>query len=388
MLAETQSCGVELFGHDEAIDYADARHILGETFDGRTEAICCDIIASSPDSSCFASERHLAKQLSLRKATVHAAKLVLISADALCLSLRENGNRRNPRHRLTLPPQPKKRKPRAYDALVLGSHLSRVPVNQAYSASLGLCAISLWADADRMSLVEFYLKSNLDLCALWPGKKKPIWSKKFAARLTLNQKLDTFYHDSSLGIGVWLDPRFEVFDLDSDRMPLPDDTLVSVRGDHAHVWFEASGEVYNTARKVAYDIDTRAAGGLLVLPPTLHKDGDDHYQWHSLRIPKPVPPEYLALWRNRRIEGARQGVRLYELPAQIEYGSRNSMLWAYGRSLRAGGADRQFIAARIRQVNQDLCRPPFSPNEIERQIKHICEWRDRPDFAGKAANAA
>ena len=353
----------------------------------RLFSLVCDIIANSPYRSCFASERTLALSLRTRKATVHAAKLELIAAGALCISLRENGNRRNPRHRLTIPPQPQKRKPRAYDALVLGSHLSRVPVNQAYASSLGLCALTLWADADRMSLVEFYLKSNLDLCALWPGKKKPIWSKKFAARLTLDQKLDTFYHDQSLGVGVWLDPRFEVFDLDSDRMPLPEDTLVSVRGDHSHVWFEASGEIYNTARKVAADVDTRAAGGLLVLPPTPHADGD-YYQWRSLCIPKPVPPEYLALWHNRKIEGARTGVRLYELPQQIEYGSRNNTLWTYGRSLRAAGADREFIAARIRQVNQELCKPPFSPREIERQINHIWTWRDKPDFQKRAANVA
>jgi hypothetical protein len=256
--------------------------------------------------------------------------------------------------------------------------LSRVPVNQAYKASLGLCALSLWIDADRMSLVEFYLKSGLDLCALWPGKKKPIWTKKFATRLTIDQKIDTFYHDPALGVGVWLDSRFEVFDHDSDRLPLPEDTLVSVRGNHAHVWFEASGEIYNTSGKVAPDLDTRAAGGLLVLPPTLHEDGQDYYQWQTLRIPKPVPPQYLALWRNRQIQGARAGVRLYELPARIEYGTRDNTIWSYGRSLKAAGADHEFIKYRIRQINAERCAPPLSPDELERKIRHILTWRDDP----------
>lgn len=228
-----------------------------------------------------------------------------------------------------------------------------------------------------MSLVEFYLKSSLNVCALWPGKKKPIWSKKFARRLTLDQKLDTFYHDPGLGVGVWLDPRFEVFDHDSDRMTLPEDTLVSVRGDHAHVWFEASGEIYNTARKVASDLDTRAAGGLLVLPPTPHADGD-FYEWRTLCVPKPVPAEYLEMWRNRKVEGARSGVKLYELPDRIEYGTRDNTLWSYGRSLRAAGADHEFIARRIRQVNLERCTPPLSPHQIEQKIRHILTWRDDP----------
>src|SRR6185295_15274824 len=85
----------------------------------RLFSLVCDIIAISPDKSCFASERALALSLKKRKATIHAAKLELVAAGALCLSLRENGNRRNPRHRLTLPPQQRKKKPQQYDALVL-----------------------------------------------------------------------------------------------------------------------------------------------------------------------------------------------------------------------------------------------------------------------------
>ena len=342
-------------------------------------SLVCDIIADSPDRSCFRSERALALSLKKRKATIHAAKYELIEVGALCLSLRENGNRRNARHRLTLPPKQKKKKSSTYDALVLGSGFSRVPVNEAYSASLGLCALSLWADADRMSLVEFYLKSSLNICALWHRKKKPIWSKKFAARLTLDQKLDTFFHDPDLGIGVWIDPRFEVFDHDSDRLTPPEDTLVAVRGNHTHVWFGASGEIYNTSRKVASDIDTRAAGGLLVLPPTLHEDGEDFYRWQTLRVPKPVPPEYLALWHNRKMEGAaRSGIRLYELPERIEYGTRDNTLWSYGRSLRAAGADPEFIKLKIRQVNIERCKPPLSANQIEQKIRHILTWQDDP----------
>jgi putative DNA primase/helicase len=239
-----------------------------------------------------------------------------------------------------------------------------------------------------MDLVEFYLKSSLDLCALWPGTKKPIWTKKFAARLTFDQKLDSFYHDPALGVAVWLDPRFEVFDHDSGRLPLPGDTLVATRGDHAHVWFEASGEIYNTARRIADDLDTRSAGGLLVLPPTRHKDGG-FYEWHSLRIPKPVPPEYMALWLNRKIEGARAGVRLYELPERIEYGTRDNTLWSYGRGLKAAGADSEFITRRLRQVNLERCAPPLSPDEIERKIRHVLTWRDDPEkFQAKAKGVA
>ncbi len=39
VLVQTQPCGVELLRHNGSINHADARDVLGETFDGRAEAI-------------------------------------------------------------------------------------------------------------------------------------------------------------------------------------------------------------------------------------------------------------------------------------------------------------------------------------------------------------
>jgi hypothetical protein len=47
--------------------------------------------------------------------------------------------------------------------------------------------------------------------------------------------------------------------------------------------------------------------------------------------------------------------------------------------LKAAGADREFIAARLRQVNYERCTPPLSPDEIERKIRHVLTWRDDPE---------
>src|SRR5689334_10108314 len=63
------------------------------------------VIEGSPDKSCYMSERNIALALHRRASLIHKAKLELISGGALNLTLRENGNRRNPRHRLSLPPK-------------------------------------------------------------------------------------------------------------------------------------------------------------------------------------------------------------------------------------------------------------------------------------------
>lgn len=339
-----------------------------------------DIIATSPDRSCYASERFLSLSLKIRKQTVNAAKHELLEAGALCLSLRENGRRKNPRHRLSLPPKEARRSRSAHVRGDPDDPCLRDAIRPWYG-------LAVWADAPRMDLIDFYLKSGLNVTALHNAQKKPLFTKPFWARLTYDQKIDTFYHDPSLGVGLWLDHRYEVFDLDSDRITPPDDTLVSVRSDHAHVFFEASGEIYNTVRKVAPDIDTRGPGGLVVLPPSQHKSGAP-YQWLNLTPPKPLPLDYLALWRNRKIDGPASGFHLRELPDRIEYGERNSVLWSFGRSLRAAGANHEYIRTRIRQINAERCKPPFSTHEIERQIKHILSWRDKSDFRTKAAQVA
>jgi hypothetical protein len=115
----------------------------------RLFSLVCDIIRSSPDKSCFASERTLARSLKCRASLVHSAKLELIEAGALCLSLRQNGNRRNPRYRLSLPPKTKKRRSpffnsrasnqdtkQQYDAVSRTPNHSRTPESKIfYSAA-------------------------------------------------------------------------------------------------------------------------------------------------------------------------------------------------------------------------------------------------------------
>jgi hypothetical protein len=235
-------------------------------------------------------------------------------------------------------------------------------------------------NCDRLTQIECYLRSDWNVCPLAKFKKKPIFTKEFWRRLSIDQKLDTFYHDPDLGVGLWIDDRYEIFDFDGDSEPR-EDTLVSVRGadlTHSHAFFEASGEIYNTVKKVAPNIDTRASTGLAVLPPTRHESGD-LYRWYNLGAPISIPDALMLLWRQRKTTGKKTGFSLYQLPDEIQYGERNSTLWSFGRSLRAAGADREHIARRIRQANLELCKPPFPPKEIERQIAHIWSHKNDPD---------
>lgn len=332
-----------------------------------------EIIATSPDFSCFASESFLAKTLHRRKADIHAAKLELIGARRVLLSFRSNGRRRNLRHRLTLPP-PQHQPPQS-SALCFKS---RVPDQVPDCGSCGarpLVGMALWPEMPRLDQIDCYLRSGWNACPLKPFSKVPVYTRARWGKMDREGKIDVFHHNQDYGVGLWLEADTTVFDFDSAR-PVEYDTLIASRGDHHHAYFQGHEEIYNTSKEVAADIDTRACGGLIVLPPTVHKTGQ-RYEWESLRNPVPVPSELLELWHNRKSRRGGTVFRLGELPAVIPKGERDNTLWSYGRRLRASGVIYDELEMRLRTVNRDRCKPPLGEREISAKIRHI--WKHRND---------
>jgi hypothetical protein len=237
--------------------------------------------------------------------------------------------------------------------------------------------LDLWGELPRLDLIDCYLKSGWNVCPLRECEKRPVCGRARWAQLDRDAKIDRFYHNPELGVGLWLDSSLCIFDYDSDRQP--EDTLVAVRGSHSHNYFTGTDEIYNTSKQVAPDIDTRADGGLIVLPPTRHTSGDS-YQWQALTAPVAVPPSLMALWRTRQATGLPSGYSLSELPAVIPQGQRDATLWSYGRRLKASGVDFDCLDFRLRQVNRERCRPPLPEREVSRKIAHIWRHRNKPDW--------
>jgi len=330
-----------------------------------------EIIAHSPDRSCYASTRSLARNLHRRRSDVTEAKRELIDGGWLNLSLRANGGRSNPRHRLSLPTQ-KKGAVSMQDAFLK----SRGPDPACGSCGMRvLVGADLWPQMPRLDVIDCYLKSGWNVCPLRPFEKRPTVTREAWAKLSREQKIDTFYHDERLGVGLWIDADRTVFDYDSAR-PVEVTTLTARRGERHHLHFEGHPEIFNTAKDVAPDIDTRAVGGLICLPPTIHETGDP-YEWETVTAPVPVPDELLEMWRNRKSRDRATGFCLGDLPAEILYGERDNTLWSYGRRLRASGVIFDEIDMRLRKINQERCAPPFDERYMSAKIRHI--WTHRND---------
>src|SRR5690349_1987501 len=151
-----------------------------------------EIVAKSSDSSCYMAEREMAKRLHIRKSTLRAAKAELINSGQLILSLRRNGNRKNPKHRLTLPDLPRTQpaptpQPTPEDAMY------RVP------DLLPLMAFNIWPELDRLTLIDCYLRSQWNVCPLQPLSKIPQFSKRRWAKLSRSEKIDIFYAEPDYG---------------------------------------------------------------------------------------------------------------------------------------------------------------------------------------------
>lgn len=305
----------------------------------------------------------MAESIHKRKAVTNAALHSLIQSGQLIATRFSNGKRKNLRYRLTLP-QPS---PHAAQPAAPKNAISRVP---------DLMALDLWGELPRLDQIDVYMRSGWNVTPLVPFGKVPIMSREKWARHSRDEKIDLFWREPELNVGLWI-TQYSVFDYDSDRQP--ENTLVAIRGSHSHNYFIAHPEIYNTSKEVADDIDTRAPGGLIVLPPSVHESGQP-YEWANLRQPKRVPDTLLTAWRNRQTFGGKTGFRLDTLPDIIRQGERDNYLWAFGRSLKASGATKQQIAYQMHVLNRERFKPQFSERVVDRKVEHVWTAPNDPEW--------
>jgi hypothetical protein len=351
-----------------------------------------EIVAKSPDLSCFASLSFLSASLGRRKADVSAAKWELVNSGQVVLDFRSNGNRRNLRHRLSLPDlqsapvlSPKRKGSqkritlsRTFDPTLTTSPdsahtappknaMSRVPDHAHYHGNVtgsNLQGLEVWGELSRTDQIAAYLASGWNICPLVPYGKKPVYTKTQWSGFNRDEKLHIFKLEDDYNVGMWIN-RLTIFDYDSDRQP--ENTLVAVRGDHSHNYFQPHPAITSTVKQVADDIDTRCKGSLIVLPPSVHETGMP-YEWAVLLNPQPVPDKLMVMWHSRL---QRVVYSLKDLPAIIRQGERDNTIWCFGRRLKAAGATFTEIDRQLRTLNRERCSPRLSDRDITSKIAHV-----------------
>lgn len=131
----------------------------------------------------------------------------------------------------------------------------------------------------------------------------------------------------------------------------------------AHVYFKApSVALKNTAGTIRPGVDTRADGGFVVAPPSMHPNGQ-RYEWMRYTPPAELPAWLLALWPGRSGPPAASSTASGPVVPILD-GARNATLTSLGGTMRRRGMTEAAIAAALLEENATRCHPPLSEAEV------------------------
>lgn len=131
-----------------------------------------------------------------------------------------------------------------------------------------------------------------------------------------------------------------------------------------HFLFRTSGD---TRSRVACeeDVDIRADGGYIVLPPSVHPNGKQ-YQWEY------ELDEYGIAEANQSVidlmnNGVEEG-KTFTMPEVIPNGQRNGTLYKLACSMQARGNGDDAIRAAVSAENKSRCNPPLDQEELDKLV--------------------
>lgn len=112
-------------------------------------------------------------------------------------------------------------------------------------------------------------------------------------------------------------------------------------------------------------IDIRADGASIILPPSIHPNGNQYY-WENDFDDFEIAEANESVIKLTK-EGQAVGER-FQLPTEIPQGSRNGTMHKFACSLQATGASDSTILAALREENRQRCKPPLEDSEIEQIV--------------------
>lgn len=119
---------------------------------------------------------------------------------------------------------------------------------------------------------------------------------------------------------------------------------------------------------IAPGVDIKAAGGYIVVAPSLHRSGR-RYDWVDSEIDPQVAPAWLLTELNSRGPTG----QVFEMPDEILVGRRNEYLFKLACSLRA---NRHLTPDEIRDAvlakNRRACKPPLGEEEVRALVASAC----------------
>lgn len=168
--------------------------------------------------------------------------------------------------------------------------------------------------------------------------------------------------------------EFSLAALIKENGPLPRTLKVTTGGGGFHIYFRHPGFGVRNRVNVRPGIDIRGDGGFIVAPPSVHASGQP-YQWTE-----PPQMEFVAevpSWLLEILSRNENRQSLDTSPNQVLSGSRNNFLAQKAGSLRRAGFDRESLILSLQQINNRVCKPPLSIDEVKKIAHSISMYPTR-----------
>ena len=163
----------------------------------------------------------------------------------------------------------------------------------------------------------------------------------------------------------------ELRDWQTAHGELPE-TVTSITGSGGrHLFYRVGREVRPSVNEEMH-IDIRGDGSYVVLPPSIHPNGDP-YEWGispddmEMADADDLVYSFIDHVRPTRTDHETGEKERFELPDEIVKG-RNDTLFHYACSLRSKGLDAASIKVLVINANETRCKPPLSMRELERTV--------------------
>lgn len=224
------------------------------------------------------------------------------------------------------------------------------------------------ATATLAEAAAHYARKQWPVFPCHPNGKAPLTSSGFHAATTNVEIVAGWWHEWPTANIGFVPGRagFIVIDVDGDEgrreaaalglLAEPTLRVITPRG--CHLYFKHPGGTIGNVR-LAPHLDTRADGGYVLLPPSVHPSGDVYRADKAAVLP--LPPDAPG-----RLSGNGHRRALPPLEAAIPDGQRNDTLFRLGAALRHYGASAAAIRAALLAENVARCRPPLPEDEVER----------------------
>ena len=241
------------------------------------------------------------------------------------------------------------------------------------------------------------------LCVLPLRGKRPMfenWPETATTDPKVITQWWTQFPTANIGVATGVKSRCFVVDIDprhggdqeweAQRMAHPGfpDTLTDITGGGGkHVWLRYPNFVVSNFVGLLPGIDIRGNGGQVVVPPSIHPETHQRYEWDGLRDFNEQPIADAPLWLLELLEPKphAQG-KCSNLGLKIPHGVQHHTLLSLAGKLRSLGLIAEEMLPTMLEVNRRRCELPGPAINIERLCQSMMKYEPHSKEIFRAAN--